>query len=46
MGMPPAEAAFLLNQRLWREGEVVLLEAMAARLGVQVSESARDDWPS
>ncbi|MBL6459470.1 hypothetical protein JMJ55_29600 [Belnapia sp. T6] len=44
LGMPPAEAASLLNRRLWREGEVVLLEAVAARLGVQVSESARDNW--
>ncbi|MBL6458849.1 hypothetical protein JMJ55_26305 [Belnapia sp. T6] len=45
LGMPPAEAASLLNRRQWREGEVVLLEAVAARLGVQVLEPARDDWP-
>jgi hypothetical protein len=34
--MPPAEATKLLTQRQWREDGVALLEAAAARLGVQV----------
>ena len=37
LGMPPADAASLLNRRVWREGDVALLEAAAARLGVQAS---------
>jgi hypothetical protein len=35
LGMPAAEATSLMNQRQWREGDVALLEAAAARLGVQ-----------
>jgi hypothetical protein len=35
-GMPPAEAARLLRGRVWRGGDVARLEAVAARLGVQV----------
>ena len=31
-----AEAVKLLTQHQWREGDVALLEAAAARLGVQV----------
>jgi hypothetical protein len=36
LGMPAAEATKLLTGRQWREGDVALLEAAAARLGVQV----------
>lgn len=36
LGVPPAEAAMLLTGGLWREGDVALLEAAAARLGVEV----------
>jgi hypothetical protein len=36
LGMPAAEATSLLTRRQWREGDVALLEAAAARLGVQV----------
>jgi hypothetical protein len=36
LGMPAAEAASLLARHQWREGDVTLLEAAAARLGVQV----------
>ncbi|MBL6459211.1 hypothetical protein JMJ55_28210 [Belnapia sp. T6] len=46
LGILPAEATSLLNRKQWREGDVALLEAAAARLGVQVPEPARDDWPS
>jgi hypothetical protein len=38
LGMLPAEAFNLLTRRQWREGDVALLEAAAARLGVQVPE--------
>ena len=38
LGMPAAEAIRLLTRRQWREGDVALLEAAAARLGVRVSE--------
>jgi hypothetical protein len=36
LGMLAQEATKLLNRRQWREGDVALLEAAAARLGVQV----------
>ena len=36
LGMPAAEATSLLTRHQWREGDVALLEAAAARLGVQV----------
>ena len=36
LGMPPAEATKLLTGHQWREDGVALLEAAAARLGVQV----------
>ena len=36
LGMPPAEATKLLRSHHWREGDVARLEAVAARLGVQV----------
>ena len=35
LGMPVAEATKLLTRHQWREGDVVLLEAAAARLGLQ-----------
>ncbi|MBL6459285.1 hypothetical protein JMJ55_28595 [Belnapia sp. T6] len=46
LGMRPGEATSLLSRKQWREGDVALLEAAAARLGVQVPGSVRDDWPS
>jgi hypothetical protein len=36
LGMPAAEATKLLRGHQWREGDVALLQAAAARLGVQV----------
>ena len=36
LGMPAAEATSLLTRHQRREGDVALLEAAAARLGVQV----------
>ena len=38
LGMPTAEATSLLTRRQWREGDVALLKAMAARLGVLVPD--------
>ena len=38
LGMPTAEADKLLTRHRWQEGDVALLEAAAARLGVQVPE--------
>ena len=38
IGMPAADAASLLARHQWREGDVALLEAVAARLGVQVPD--------
>jgi hypothetical protein len=35
LGMPAAEATKLLRDHQWREGDVALLEAAAARMGVQ-----------
>jgi hypothetical protein len=34
LGMPAAEATKLLNRHQWREGDVTLLQAGAARLGL------------
>ena len=34
LGMPPAEATKLLTRHQWREGDVALLQAAAARLGL------------
>jgi hypothetical protein len=34
LDMPPAEASKLLRGHQWREGDVALLQAAAARLGV------------
>jgi hypothetical protein len=36
LGMPAAEAAKLMTRHQWREGDVALLQAAAARLGVQM----------
>jgi hypothetical protein len=36
LGMLPAEATKLLTRHQWREGDVALLQAAAARLGGQV----------
>jgi hypothetical protein len=36
LGMPPADATKLLTRRHWREGDVALLEAVAARLRLSV----------
>src|SRR5215212_3274564 len=36
LGIPAAEATKLLIRHQWREGDVALLEAAAARLGVRV----------
>jgi hypothetical protein len=36
LGMPPAEAVKLMTRHQWREGDVALLQAAAARLGVRV----------
>jgi hypothetical protein len=41
LGMPAAEATKLLTRHQWREGDVALLEAAAARLGVQVLNHSR-----
>jgi hypothetical protein len=36
LGMPAAEAVKLLRRHQWREGDVALLQAAGARLGLQV----------
>jgi hypothetical protein len=36
LGMPALDATKLLTRHRWHEGDVELLEAIAARLGVQV----------
>ena len=41
LGMPPAEAIALLSRKHWREGDLTLLEAAAARVGVRVPEQGR-----
>src|SRR5215211_5768351 len=38
LGMPAAEATKLLNRHQWREGDVALLSAAAARLGLPADE--------
>jgi hypothetical protein len=43
LGMPPAEANKLLTRHQWREGDVALLEAAAARLRMQVPSVRGDD---
>jgi hypothetical protein len=42
LGLPAAEAAKLLTRHQWREGDVALLTAAAARLGVPVQGAPRD----
>ena len=37
LGMPGAEAISLLTRRQWREGDVALLQAAAARLGIETT---------
>ena len=44
LGMAPAEATALLNRSQWREGDLLLLEAAANRLGVQVPPLGWDPW--
>jgi hypothetical protein len=39
LGMPAADAAKLLGRCQWREGDVALLKAAAARLGLQVLDT-------
>jgi hypothetical protein len=34
LGMPAADAIKLITRRQWREGDVALLQAAAARLGL------------
>ncbi len=41
LGLPAAEAAKLLTRRQWREGDVALLTAAAARLGVPATGASR-----
>ena len=41
LGMPAAEAVKLLTRHQWREGDVALLQAAAARLGVRAPEPWR-----
>ena len=36
VGLPAAEAVGLLSRRLWRAGDVAALQAVAARLGLEV----------
>jgi hypothetical protein len=36
LGMPAADTTKLLTRRHWREGDVALLQTVAARLGVSV----------
>jgi hypothetical protein len=40
LGMPAAEATKLLRGHQWREGDMALIEAAAARLGVQVPDQS------
>ncbi len=42
LGLPAAEAAKLLTRHQWREGDVALLTAAAARLGVPTKGAPRD----
>ena len=38
LGMPTGEATKLLNRNQWREGDVALLSAAAARLGLPAAD--------
>ena len=42
LGLPAAEAAKLLTRHQWREGDVALLTAAAARLGVPAQGAPKD----
>ncbi len=42
VGMAPAEATALLSRHQWRDGDLLLLEAAAARLGLQMP--GLDPW--
>jgi DNA-binding GntR family transcriptional regulator len=42
LNMPPDEAVKLLTRHQWRDGDVALLEAAAARLGLPVAEAPGD----
>ena len=42
LGLPAAEAAKLLTRHQWREGDVALLTAAAARLGVPAQGAPGD----
>jgi hypothetical protein len=44
LGMPAQEATKLLNRRQWREGDVALLEAVSARLGVRIPHQEPPGW--
>jgi hypothetical protein len=46
LGMPATEAIGLMKRHQWREGDVARLEAVVARLGVQMPQSASSDWPN
>ncbi len=41
-GLPAAEAVRLLTRRQWREGDVAALQAVASRLGLEVSLEGLD----
>jgi hypothetical protein len=41
LGLPATEATKLLTRHQWREGDVTLLEAAAAQLGVEVPDQGR-----
>jgi len=41
LGLPMTEATKLLTRHQWRDGDVALLEAAAARLGLQVPDQGR-----
>jgi hypothetical protein len=49
LGMPAQDAAKLLTRYQWRDGDVTLLEAAAARLGLPTGASSEamgdPDWP-
>ena len=46
VGMRAVEVTSLLTRKQWREGDVALLEAGAAQLGLQVPEPATNRGPS
>ena len=45
LGMPAVEATKLLTRHQWREGDVVLLTAAAARLGLPTGDVPARDSP-